>query len=106
MNIESNIWDKLTRAAIILIVIAVLAALAMWSLPLIRQNQRMRQEALRLETQIKKEAEANKKAKLSIESGNDPKTIDRLARQQLGYAKPGEQVIRFEEVPTNGATGR
>jgi cell division protein FtsB len=32
---------------------------------------------------------------------NDPKAIERLAREKLGYAKPGETVIRFEEATNN-----
>jgi len=27
---------------------------------------------------------------------NDPKTVERLAREKLGYAKTDETVIRFE----------
>jgi cell division protein FtsB len=41
----------------------------------------------------------------AIESmNNDPKAVERLAREKLGYAKPGETVIRFEEVTTNRTT--
>jgi cell division protein FtsB len=35
---------------------------------------------------------------------NDPKTIERLAREKLGYAKPDETIIRFE--PATNAAGR
>jgi cell division protein FtsB len=31
----------------------------------------------------------------------DPKAIERLARESLGYGKPGETVIRFEAPSTN-----
>jgi cell division protein FtsB len=32
----------------------------------------------------------------------DPKTVERLARERLSYAKPGEDVILFESpLPTN-----
>jgi cell division protein FtsB len=27
---------------------------------------------------------------------NDPKTVERLARERLGWAKPGEVVVRFQ----------
>jgi cell division protein FtsB len=33
---------------------------------------------------------------------HDPKAVERLARERLGYAKPGETVIRFEAPITNG----
>jgi cell division protein FtsB len=29
----------------------------------------------------------------------DPKTVERLARERLSYAKPGEDVILFEPPP-------
>jgi cell division protein FtsB len=32
--------------------------------------------------------------------GNDPKTVERLAREKLGYAKPDETVVHFE-TPAN-----
>jgi cell division protein FtsB len=30
---------------------------------------------------------------------NDPKTVERLAREKLGYARPDETVIHFETSP-------
>ena len=48
------------------------------------------------------EDEAGKQLKTSIDAlKRDPKTVERLARETLGYAKPGETVIRFEEPSTN-----
>jgi cell division protein FtsB len=35
---------------------------------------------------------------------NDPKTVERLTREKLGYARPDETVIRFETNVTNNAT--
>jgi len=102
MNVDLGIWAKLTRVVICLLVLAFLLAVAVWYLPLIRQNERMRKEVMRLEAQVQKEEEANKHLKSSVESlRNDPKAVERLARESLGYAKPGETVIRFEETSTN-----
>jgi len=36
----------------------------------------------------------------------DPKAIERLVREQLGYAKPGETVIHFEQSATNSLVRR
>lgn len=92
-----NIWDKLTKAVVVLLVMAAVLAVCVWYLPLIRQNERMRKEVLRLDTQIQKEEEANKNLRASLESShNDPKTVERLVRNHLGYARTGEIVIRFE----------
>jgi cell division protein FtsB len=102
MNVESSIWDKLTRVVIVLLLIAGLAGIGVWYLPLIRQNERMRKVVLELDHKVQKEAETKKQLTAAIEAlSNDPKAVERLAREKLGYAKPGETVIRFEEVSTN-----
>ncbi len=102
MNVNLGIWGKLTRVAIFLVLAAGLLLIGVWYLPLIKQNERMRKEVLRLDMQIQKEDESAKQLKTSIDSlRNDPKAVERLAREKLGYAKPGETVIRFEEPATN-----
>lgn len=103
MNVEDSIWDKLTRVVIGLLLLAFLVAVGVWYLPLIKHNARMRQEVMRLDAQVQKEVEAKRQLNAAVESlSNDPKAIERLAREKLGYAKPGETVIRFESA-TNTA---
>jgi cell division protein FtsB len=102
MNVDLGIWGKLTRVVIFLFLIAGLMGLAVWYLPLIRTNERMRKETFRQDTQIQKEEEISKQLKASIDALRyDPKAVERLARERLGYAKPGETVIRFEPPVTN-----
>jgi cell division protein FtsB len=72
-------------------------------LPLIQQNERMRREILRLDAQLQKEEEKSRQLKTEIEAlRNDPKTIERLMREKLGYTRPDETVVRFEPAATNG----
>ena len=105
MNVDLGIWDKLTRVVMVLLVIACLLLVAVWYLPVIQKNERFRKEVYRLEEIRKQEEAANKQLKASIESlANDPKAVERLAREQLRYAKPGETVIQFEPAPTDAAT--
>ncbi len=93
----AGIWDKLTRLVLFLLFIAGLLIVAVWYLPLIKKNERMRQQILRLDAQIQKESQVARQLKTSIDSlRNDPKAIERQAREQLGYARPGETVIRYE----------
>jgi len=107
MNVDLGIWDKLTRVVIALLVVACVLLVAVWYLPLIRQNESMRKEMYRLDALKQKEEEANKQLKASIDAlRNDPKAVERLAREQLRYAKPGETVIRFEETVTNSTANR
>ena len=102
MNAETNLWDKLTGVVIFLLFIAGLLGVAVWYLPLIRQNERFRKEILRLDARIEKERETGKQLQSAIDAlKRDPKAIERLMRERLGYAKPGETVIRFEAAPTN-----
>ena len=101
-DVNLGIWSKLTRVVTGLLLVAGLLALAVWYLPLIQQNERFRKDVLRLDGQITKEEAAGKELKTSIEAlRNDPKSVERLAREKLGYAKPGETVIRFEAPVTN-----
>jgi cell division protein FtsB len=102
MKVDLSIWDKLTRVVIFLLFVAGILLVAIWYLPLIKQNERMRKEMLRLDTLIQKEEETGKQLRTSIKAlSSDPKTVERLARERLGYAKTGEIVIRFEEPQTN-----
>jgi cell division protein FtsL len=101
MNVDTSIWGKLKRVVIGLFAIAVLLLVAIWYLPLIKQNQRMRTEIMRLDTELEKKNEENKQLKAAVDALNDPKVVERLAREKLGYARPGETVVRFEAALTN-----
>src|SRR3954454_18521679 len=107
MKVDLGIWTNLTRLVIFLLCVAGLVGLAAWFLPVIRQNERMREEILRLDTKIRKEEEQARRLKASIDALRlDPKAVERLARESLGYAKPGETVIRFGEPLTNHTAQR
>ena len=102
-RVNLGIWDKLTKALVFLVILAAMVAVAVWYLPLIKQNERMRQEILRLESEIIKEEELARRSKTSIEAlRNDPKTVERFAREKLGLVKVGETMIRFEEPDFEG----
>jgi len=107
MNVDLGIWDKLTRVVIFLVFIACLLIVAMWYFPLIKQNERYRKQILKLDVQLEREKEIGKQLKGSIDAlSHDPKVVERLARERLGYAKPGETVIRFEAPLTNTVAGK
>ena len=104
MNVDLGIWSKLTKVVVGLVVLAVLLLMGMCYLPLIQQNERMRREILRLDVQLQKEDAKSKQLKAEIDAlRNDPKTVERLMREKLGYAKPDETVVRFEPATTNAA---
>ena len=103
MDIDHGIWSKLTKVVVGLIVLAVLLLIGMCYLPLIQENTRMRAEILKLEQRLKTEQERSDQLQGQIDAlRNDPKTVERLAREKLRYAKPDETVILFESA-TNTA---
>ena len=74
MKVNLGIWDTLTRVVIFLLFIAGILLVAVWYLPLIKQNERMRREILRLDTVVQKEEETGKQLKNSIFAlGHEPK---------------------------------
>jgi cell division protein FtsB len=102
VNVDLGIWSKLTKVVVGLVVLAVLLLIAMCYLPLIQENTRMRAQIFKLDQQLKAEQEKSEQLQTQIGAlRNDPKTVERLAREKLGYAKPDETVIRFETPSTN-----
>ena len=105
MNVDLGIWAKLTRVVIFLLFLAGILGVAVWYLPLIEHNQHSRKTILDLDKRIQVEEERKRQLKASIDSlQRDPKAVERLARERLGYAKTGETVIRFEASLTNATT--
>jgi cell division protein FtsB len=108
MNGGLSIWHKLTRVIVLLVCVAtlllVVVSYAVWYLPLIEQNERMRRKALELDTQIQQAQEDGKQLKLSADTlRRDPKALERLIRERMGYARTDETVVRFEAPATNAA---
>jgi len=101
MNVDLGIWSKLTKLVVFLLLAAGVMALALWYLPLIRQNERMRREVVRLDSEIQKQEATGKETRASIEAMRDPQVVARLARETLGYARPDETVIIFVSGPEN-----
>jgi cell division protein FtsB len=65
----------------------------------------MRREIYRLDAELQKSEETSKELKAEIDAlRNDPMTVERLAREKLGYARTNETIIRFES-PQGGNIG-
>jgi cell division protein FtsB len=102
VKVDLGIWSRLTQAVIVLVALAILILIGMTYLPLIQQNERMRRDILRLDTEIQQQEDASRQLRAEIDSlRNDPATVERLAREKLGYARPDETVIHFESQSTN-----
>lgn len=97
-SVDIGIWGKLTRAIMALLVIAALMMIVAAYYPLLKQNERMRQVIYNLDLQVQQERNTERHYSAAIEAmSKDPRMVERLAREKLGYARPGETVIRFEE---------
>jgi cell division protein FtsB len=107
MKVALGIWETLTRLVIFLLFVAGILLVAVWYLPLIKQNQRMRGEILRLDSLIQTQEETSRQLRAARDAlTRDPKAVERLARERLGYAKPGEIILRFEPPPNTNAGRR
>jgi cell division protein FtsB len=96
-QVDLGLWHRLSQLVIGLIVLACLLGIFFWYLPVFQQNARMRQHIMTLDSQIQVEEEKKSHLETSIKNlREDPKTVERLAREKLGYAMPGETVIFFE----------
>jgi cell division protein FtsB len=105
VNVTASIWDKLTRLILALLVVAGVLAIAVWYAPVVQENQRMREAKFTLDKKIDEETKVAKKLEIQLRSFENPALertlVERLARERLSYAKPGEYVIHFE--PAAGA---
>lgn len=71
-------------------------------MPLIHRQRELRAREAELRLDIHKSTEELRMLKLNQERlKEDPQFIEKIAREKLGYAKPGETVFRFvdEENP-------
>jgi hypothetical protein len=101
VNVDST-WSKLSRVILVLLFMVSVLLVGVWYLPLIRQNEAMRKEDLRLDGEIRKEEDIVRGRKATIDAlKNDPKTVERLAREKLGLARTGETIVHFEAPWTN-----
>ena len=102
MNVDLGIWSKLTKVVVGLVVLAVLLLIGMCYLPVIQENARMRSQIFKMNLQLQAEEEKSRDLQTQVDALlHDPKTVERLTREKLGYAKPDETVVRFEPSTTN-----
>lgn len=97
MKLQTSIWDVLSRLVVALLFVAGIVGVYFWYKPLIEQNRRYRQEIIALDakSQTEEKLERHYRA-LTWSLQNDPRTVERLVREKLGYARTNETVVRFE----------
>jgi cell division protein FtsB len=104
VKVDLGIWSKLTKLVVGLVVLAALLLIGMCYLSVIQENERMRRQIMIFQDQIQKEESRSRELQSQVDALlHDPKTVERLTREKLGYAKPDETVVRFESTATNAA---
>lgn len=102
MKVDLGIWGKLTWVVIVLALLAGLMLVYGKYLPLIRENERMREAILKLDAQLQQEEDQARHLKATYEAlRHDSNTVERTVREKFGYARAGETVFRFESPATN-----
>ena len=97
-----NVWKFIQRICLIASVGLVVGIVLRLYLPKIEEQKRLRAQAETLRQDIQREAEQLRLLKLKQEKlKEDPRFIEKIAREDLNYAKPGETIFRFvdEDAP-------
>jgi len=98
MRTDNRITDFLSRVAVFVIVLICVVGVFGWYLPLIKENQSLRREIAEQEaTMIGLQNDISSKKRMLRSYQHDPRSAERLARENLNYSKPGETVFRFEK---------
>jgi len=103
-----NFWVVLYRSAWgVLGILAVILTLRLF-VPEIRQYQEVQRKKAAIEEEIRLEEKMLAHLKRQQERlQNDPRFVERIAREELGLAKPGETVFRFiDEVAPDSQRAR
>ena len=97
-----DLWKFIQRICLIASVVLAAGIVVRLFLPLIERQKELRAKEAELRQDMQKSAEELRMLKLKQEKlQEDPHFIEKIAREKLGYAKPGETVFRFvdEENP-------
>ena len=97
-----DVWKFTQRICLILSVLFLIGIVFRLFMPLVERQRELRGRANELREDIQKSAEELRMLRLKQERlREDPRFIEKIAREKLGYARPGETVFRFvdEEPP-------
>lgn len=103
-----NIWTLMIRLSWTALIIIGLVGLGGVFYPKIRQYRDIQQREGQLREEVRLEEEMLRYLKTKQERlHNDPRFVEKIAREELGLAKPGETVFKFlDDPPTNAQSRR
>lgn len=101
MKVNLGIWEALTRLIVFLLIgAAIVGALALY-LPVLRKTEFWYGQKAREEANVQALLAESNRLKSEINAFDNPRAVERFAREQLKYARTGEVILRFEEPATN-----
>lgn len=102
-----NIWVFLYRFAWSVLAAVILAGLVAAFYPKVRQFHELQDRHSEMEEEVRLKEELVKHLRDKQERLlNDPRFVEKIAREELGLARPGETVFKFSDDPsTNPAPG-
>ena len=97
-----NLWLIIYRLACVIFAIMLVIVIIALFLPKVRQAQERQRKAAVIEEENRAMEKRTKQLRENQEQFmSDPKYVERVAREELGKAKPGETIFRFIEKKTN-----
>ncbi|MFH0907680.1 MAG: septum formation initiator family protein [bacterium] len=100
-----NIWVLIYRFAWTTLAVLLLLALVAAFYPRVSQYHDLQQQQAKMEEDIRMEEELLKHLKMKQDRLlNDPRFVEKIAREELGLTKPGETVFKFTDDEPSGTT--
>lgn len=102
-----NLWVLTYRVAWIALAVLVLIAAGALFYPQVRQYQEYRRKETLLQEDVRMEEELLRTLKTQQERlQSDPRFVEKVAREEFGYAKPGETIFKFSDDTQQTSTPR
>ena len=93
-----SFWRTLYRVFLVAAALLVVVILVRFFMPKFREEQRLRARLEEARQDVRHTAETLRQLKLKQERlREDPRYVEKVAREDLGLSKPGETVFRFVE---------
>ncbi|MCA1809261.1 MAG: septum formation initiator family protein [Kiritimatiellia bacterium] len=100
-----KLWLTIYRSATAIFLVLALAGLFSLFLPKIRQYRARQRTAAKLDAELRMREEAVRQLQRQQELfASDPGFVEKIAREELGKARPGEIIFRF--TGTNDPSGK
>ena len=93
-----SFWRTLYRVFLVAAALLMVVILVRFFMPKYQEEQRLRARLEEARQDVRRTAETLRQLKLKQERlREDPRYVEKVAREDLGLSKPGETVFRFVE---------